>query len=320
MMDTYAYACVTKSNSIFQTTSTTGKHQEPNSNSVVHHDEHKMEMQVCESDQVSSLMSMDFQSSSLSGLHHPTTSTPKPNFELPSNGISKNKSELLSQPACSFQTASTPNPVNPTNGFGRNSVHKKMECLMCDDVRVVGSTPLDLHKHLVEKHFRDRLLDLIPSIGSSLGGKPRYCCPFQGCFYEHHYKWIIAKHYGIKHRVAKQFYEEVIGIGKVQPRPEVQPVLPAQQTNPPVKNVSKEPQKVTSQDLSTFQSVIALKEQLQAQQQQQQRQLQPWQLSQKVKAYKQPTKYFAAKIQSKVLKQDESPLLQNLQQGEKLPN
>lgn len=62
----------------------------------------------------------------------------------------------------------------------KHPFHKKMECLMCDDVKVVGSTPLDLHKHLVEKHFRDRLLDLIPSIGSSIGGKPRFCCPFQG--------------------------------------------------------------------------------------------------------------------------------------------
>ena len=162
------------------------------------------------------------------------------------------------------------------SAYSKNQFHKKMECLMCDDVRVVGSTPLDLHKHLVEKHFRDRLLDLIPSIGGSLGGKPRYCCPFQGCFYEHHYKWIIAKHYGIKHRVAKQFYDEVTGA-----------------TGRGHFDAAKTVTKVTPQDQSNFQSVIALKEQLQAQQQQLQRQLQqPWQLSLKGKAYKQPPKYF----------------------------
>jgi hypothetical protein len=86
----------------------------------------------------------------------------------------------------------------------------------------------------VEKHFRDRLLDLIPSIGSSIGGKPRYCCPYQGCFYEHHYKWIIAKHYGIKHRVAKQFYDEVTGAtgrGHFDAAKSVTKVTPQDQSN-----------------------------------------------------------------------------------------
>ena len=89
---------------------------------------------------------------------------------------------------------------------------KKLQCLMCDDVKLVGVTPLDLHKHLVEKHFRERMLALIPCTGNSPEGKPKFSCPFSGCSYEHHYKWIIAKHYGVKHRVAKQFYEEVIGL------------------------------------------------------------------------------------------------------------
>lgn len=40
---------------------------------------------------------------------------------------------------------------------------------MCDDVRIVGSTPLDLHKHLAEKHFRERLMALIPSIVNTAG-------------------------------------------------------------------------------------------------------------------------------------------------------
>jgi hypothetical protein len=56
--------------------------------------------------------------------------------------------------------------------------------------------------------------------------------------------------------------------------------------------------KVTPQDQSAFQSVIALKEQQLQAQQQQLRQLQPWRLSQKGKAYKQPSKFFSAKMQS----------------------
>ena len=192
-------------------------------------------------------------------------------------------------------------PVKSEFSVRNIQVHKRMECLMCDDVKVVGSTPLDLHKHLVEKHFRDRLLDLIPSIGNTIDGKPRYCCPFQGCFYEHHYKWIIAKHYGIKHRVAKQFYEEVIGVCKSKPKVESEPNQPIGPTLP-VKSVPNKVQPVkmngtnSSANQSDYQSVITLKEQLQAQSQQlYHRQLQPWQLSQKLKGYQQPRQYFASR-------------------------
>jgi hypothetical protein len=199
------------------------------------------------------------------------------------------------------------NNSNINNNRGKSAFHKKMECLMCDDVRIVGSTPLDLHKHLVEKHFRDRLLDLIPSIGCSIDGKPRFCCPFQGCFYEHHYKWIIAKHYGIKHRVAKQFYEEVIGVSKCKPLIDeqttqscvVSKVVTAATTTTHVTRVS-------SANQSDYQSVITLKEQLQAQSQQlYHRQQQPWQqqqqLLQKSKLHSQqhqqqpPTQHFASR-------------------------
>ena len=107
----------------------------------------------------------------------------------------------------------------------------KIQCLMCDDVRLVGATPLDFHKHLVEKHFRERMLALIPCTGTSPEGKPRYSCPFAGCHYEHHYKWIIAKHFGVKHRMAKQFYDEVTGLRPLDTLAEV-PALPQLEVKP----------------------------------------------------------------------------------------
>jgi hypothetical protein len=116
------------------------------------------------------------------------------------------------------------NPRLPSDQPPHPKAQLRIQCLMCDDVRLVGATPLEFHKHLVEKHFRERMLALIPCTGTSPEGKPKYSCPFSGCYYEHHYKWIIAKHYGVKHRMAKQFYEEVTGLRKCETLPEVPPL------------------------------------------------------------------------------------------------
>ena len=124
-----------------------------------------------------------------------------------------------------------PLPFQPKN-------QPRFQCLMCDDVKLVGATPLDFHKHLVEKHFRERMLALIPCVGTSPEGKPKYSCPFNGCYYEHHYKWIIAKHYGVKHKVAKQLYDEVTGALKCEGEQEASPQeVPTADLNPPVQPV-----------------------------------------------------------------------------------
>jgi hypothetical protein len=125
---------------------------------------------------------------------------------------------------------------------GHDKSPRRIQCLMCDNVQTVGATPLDFHKHLVERHFRERMLAVVPSIGTTpVGGKPKFACPFPGCSYEHHYKWIIAKHYGIKHRMAKQFYEEVVGLRESEGhesttldlKPHPQPGEPAREGPPP---------------------------------------------------------------------------------------
>lgn len=74
---------------------------------------------------------------------------------------------MISKVNIPFFPRSDDSTIQTTSRERKNQ--RKMECLMCDDVRVVGSTPLDLHKHLAEKHFRERLIALIPSIVNTAG-------------------------------------------------------------------------------------------------------------------------------------------------------
>ena len=100
--------------------------------------------------------------------------------------------------------------------------------------------------------------------------------------------------------MAKQFYEEVIGVCKSKPKLESEQNLPHGSAIP-VKSVPSKVQLVktmngtnSSANQSDYQSVITLKEQLQAQSKQH-RQLQAWQLSQKLKGFQQPRQYFASR-------------------------
>ena len=94
------------------------------------------------------------------------------------------------------------------------------QCLLCDDTPTIGQTSYDFHKHLCESHFRERLLAAIPLLENTqpkevspdvqANVQPRkYGCPVPGCGYELPQRWVMAKHYGLKHQVAKQIYMKI---------------------------------------------------------------------------------------------------------------
>lgn len=49
---------------------------------------------------------------------------------------------------------------------------------------------------------------------SSSSTKKVFRCPFPECGYDHTYKWLVAKHWGTKHRKAIAFYEAVTGASR----------------------------------------------------------------------------------------------------------
>ena len=100
--------------------------------------------------------------------------------------------------------------------------HQGATCLMCDDVKFISGPQGEFVKHLVEVHFRERLISMIPLpppsesdilvINNEVKDATRKVrCPFPTCNYEHTYRWLVAKHYGAKHRMALTYYEEVTG-------------------------------------------------------------------------------------------------------------
>ena len=92
-------------------------------------------------------------------------------------------------------------------------------CLLCDDIPPIGQTSYDFHKHLCEAHFRDRLLLAIRQIEVKEGEVTvkKYACPAPNCGYELPQKWVMAKHYGLKHQIAKQFYATICDLSSLPP-------------------------------------------------------------------------------------------------------
>ena len=103
------------------------------------------------------------------------------------------------------------------------------QCLLCDDTPLIGQTSYDFHKHLCESHFRERLLAAIPLLqvdqtNQSLSANQnpassevvqvaspqrKYGCPVPNCGYELPQRWVMAKHYGLKHQIARQLYMKI---------------------------------------------------------------------------------------------------------------
>ena len=93
------------------------------------------------------------------------------------------------------------------------------QCLLCDDTPIIGQTSYDFHKHLCEIHFRERLLAAIPLLQvdkqtdqnqtESQSPQRKYGCPVPDCGYELPQRWVMAKHYGLKHQIARQLYMKI---------------------------------------------------------------------------------------------------------------
>ncbi len=112
-------------------------------------------------------------------------------------------------------------------------------CLLCDDLPIIGQTSYDFHRHLCECHFRERLLAAIetkeppvqppPPPAVPPGGDPsitpppppppvkKYGCPVPNCGYELPQKWVMAKHYGLKHQIARQMYLQICNLEGMPP-------------------------------------------------------------------------------------------------------
>ena len=139
--------------------------------------------------------------------------------------------QVLGRPMPPAEVKEEPQPPE-VNGVGGapNAASQGNKCYMCDDIKFIAGTQGDFFKHLVENHFRERLMADIPGIDQVVEGtngeapttKKVFRCPFPDCGYDHTYKWLVAKHWGTKHRMAIAFYEEVTG----QSRDVLQPNKP----------------------------------------------------------------------------------------------
>ncbi len=83
-----------------------------------------------------------------------------------------------------------------------------IRCLMCDDCKVVGVLMGDFTRHLIDVHFRRRLLREV--VAHETPDKTKFGCP-AGCDYLSTSKHQMVKHYGSKHKMVLQYYAEVVG-------------------------------------------------------------------------------------------------------------
>ena len=106
-------------------------------------------------------------------------------------------------------------------------------CLLCDEIPAIGTTSYDFHKHLCEAHFRERLIAAIPVTetprepaapgvdpnlnpeNTSTGMVKKYGCPFPDCDYSLPQKWVMAKHYGLKHQIAKKLFAVICNLENI---------------------------------------------------------------------------------------------------------
>ena len=91
--------------------------------------------------------------------------------------------------------------------------------MLCDELPAIGATSYDFHKHLCENHFRERLLSVIQQVEIKEGDTTikKWQCPVPNCGYQLPQKWVMAKHYGLKHQVAKQMYAKICDISALPP-------------------------------------------------------------------------------------------------------
>ena len=154
------------------------------------------------------------------------------------------KHGVIEYPLGEISTSSNNLSSKNTSAIADNSGHT---CLMCDDVnKIVGHTQGDFSKHLVEVHFREKLLSKIPNTpvktnfvhpsdhGSTPpnGSNKKFRCPFPSCTFEHQYRLAVAKHYGIRHKFGITFYEEVTGRRFSKTMSTNHSVLPTKQESP----------------------------------------------------------------------------------------
>ena len=97
-----------------------------------------------------------------------------------------------------------------------------LKCFMCDDCKPVASSQGEFAKHLVDIHFKNDLLKFPKEIFDEEKGR-RFQCPV--CQYEHVNKKLLAKHYGLKHKIAKQMYNDALGMTEDFEQ-QVQPSMP----------------------------------------------------------------------------------------------
>ena len=85
-------------------------------------------------------------------------------------------------------------------------------CLLCDDVPPMMNKS-DLLRHLVEKHFKQKMYSKLiyrgpMNVTGMESSRGTYKCPL--CDFENSNQMNTARHYGIKHRFVHRLYEEIV--------------------------------------------------------------------------------------------------------------
>ena len=86
-------------------------------------------------------------------------------------------------------------------------------CLICDDIKKFES-PMELHTHWSNSHFREKLLNKIQNVNDERGG---FKCP--DCDYRNSVKMQVCRQYGLRHNILREMYRELTGINVEAPSP-----------------------------------------------------------------------------------------------------
>lgn len=122
--------------------------------------------------------------------------------------IDQVKKEVSSEPEIKKEVEDSAEAVAESEDVVKTEEEGKAVCLLCDHCPPM-QTNSDLLRHLVEKHFKQKMYAKL--VFKSVPGdsnKGTYKCPL--CEFENPNQMNSARHYGIKHRFAHKLYEDIV--------------------------------------------------------------------------------------------------------------
>ena len=114
----------------------------------------------------------------------------------------------ISEDGTEVKTEEKASGDDATPGEEKQDDDSNSTCLLCDHCPLL-TTKSDLLRHLVEKHFRQKMYaKLIYRPSKEDKTKGTYKCPL--CDFENPNQLNVARHYGVRHRFVHKLYEDIV--------------------------------------------------------------------------------------------------------------